>query len=77
VNNPCWTGWEVRAIISLAMSTEPGISVLYSREQIAAAVERLQTQIADDYSVKYPLLIGVLEGSFLFGSDAYSGTQAD
>lgn len=43
--------------------------LLYTREQIQEAVQRLATQIRNDYRSRRPLLIGVLKGSFVFMAD--------
>jgi len=51
------------------MSSEPEPRVLISREQIAAAVKRLAAEITRDYLGKYPLLVGILKGSFMFLAD--------
>jgi hypoxanthine phosphoribosyltransferase len=51
------------------MSSEVKLSVLFTAEEIAAAVERLAAEIRRDYSDKNPILIGVLKGSFVFLAD--------
>lgn len=43
--------------------------VLFSREQLAAAVAAVGKQITDDYAGKRPLLIGILKGSVIFMAD--------
>jgi len=43
--------------------------VLFSEDEIKQAVARLATEIRQDYQGKQPLLIGVLEGSFVFMAD--------
>ncbi|MCQ2110628.1 MAG: hypoxanthine phosphoribosyltransferase [Bacteroidaceae bacterium] len=40
-----------------------------SEEQILAAVKRVASEINRDYEGKNPLLLGVLNGSFMFASD--------
>jgi hypoxanthine phosphoribosyltransferase len=43
--------------------------VLISREEIAAAVDRLAAEISRDYYDKCPLLVAVLKGAFVFLAD--------
>ena len=43
--------------------------ILFSRLEIEAAVSRLATEIRRDYHGKYPLLVGILKGSFVFMAD--------
>jgi len=43
--------------------------VLFSEDEIKQALARLATEIRQDYQGKQPLLIGVLEGSFVFMAD--------
>lgn len=45
------------------------LKVLYSREEIEAAINRLAEKIALEYRGRNPVLIGVLKGSFIFMSD--------
>jgi len=45
------------------------LKLLYSRQQIDAAVSRLAGQISADYRGKDPLVIGVLKGAVIFLSD--------
>jgi hypoxanthine phosphoribosyltransferase len=45
------------------------LSLLLSREEIAARVEELATQIRRDYVGKDLLLVGVLKGAFVFLAD--------
>jgi len=45
------------------------LKVLISREKIKNAVAKLANEIKEDYRGKYPLLIGVLKGSFVFMAD--------
>lgn len=40
-------------------------------EQIKARVSELAQQINEEYAGKYPLIIGVLNGSFIFASDLF------
>jgi hypoxanthine phosphoribosyltransferase len=51
------------------MDSQPKLHVLFKRQEIAAAVSRLATEISRDYRDKHPLLIGVLKGAFIFLSD--------
>ena len=51
------------------MDAELKPRVLYRRDEIAAAVQRLAGDIGRDYRGKCPLLIGVLKGSFMFMAD--------
>ena len=53
----------------MVMGSQPEPRVLFRREEIAATVERLAAEIKRDYQDKYPLLIGVLKGSFMFMAD--------
>ncbi len=51
------------------MASEPKLSILFTSEQIAAAVNRLASEIKRDYLDKNPILIAVLKGSFMFLAD--------
>jgi len=51
------------------MSSQPKPHILFSREEIEATVKRLAAEIRKDYQGKYPLLIGILKGSFMFMAD--------
>ena len=51
------------------MDSQPRLRVLFSRQEIAATVSRLATEISQDYHDKYPLLISILKGSFMFLAD--------
>jgi len=51
------------------MSSQSEPCILLSREEIAAAVERLAAEIKRDYIATPPLLIGILKGSFMFMAD--------
>ncbi len=48
------------------MTAETRFHVLFTREEISAAVERLAAKIEKDYPGKNPLLIGMLKGAFIF-----------
>lgn len=43
--------------------------ILYSREEIDAAISRLAGSITADYEDKYPVIISILKGSFMFTAD--------
>jgi hypoxanthine phosphoribosyltransferase len=47
----------------------PSLKILYTREQIAAQVRRLGSEIERDFSDREILLVCVLKGSFLFFAD--------
>ena len=51
------------------MSSEPKLSVLFTKDEIAATVSRLAAEIRRDYLDKNPILIAVLKGSFMFLAD--------
>ncbi len=51
------------------MASQTKLSVLFTSEQIAAAVKRLAAEIKRDYRGKQPVLIGILKGSFVFLAD--------
>jgi hypoxanthine phosphoribosyltransferase len=51
------------------MSNKQNPCILINRNDIAAAVSKLATEINRDYYDKYPLLIGILKGSFMFMAD--------
>ena len=51
------------------MTSLPGLDILFSSDEIQAAVKRLAAEIRDDYQGKHPLLIGILKGSFVFMAD--------
>jgi len=51
------------------MDSQPELNILFTRKEIEAAVKRLAAEIKEDYQGKYPLLIGVLKGSFMFMAD--------
>ena len=51
------------------MDSEPKLTPLFTREEIAATVRRLAAEIGRDYRDKHPVLIGVLKGSFMFLAD--------
>ena len=51
------------------MSAQPKLHILLTRQEIAATIGRLATEISRDYQDKHPLLIGILKGSFMFMAD--------
>jgi hypoxanthine phosphoribosyltransferase len=57
------------------MTAEPGVqgdvtlTLLFSRQAIAARVRELATQISRDYAGRTLLLIGILKGAFVFLAD--------
>jgi hypoxanthine phosphoribosyltransferase len=51
------------------MGSQPKLRILFNRQEIAATVSRLSAEISQDYHDKYPLLIGILKGSFMFMAD--------
>ena len=51
------------------MGSQPKLQILFNRQEIAATVSRLAAEIGQDYHDKYPLLIGILKGSFMFMAD--------
>jgi len=48
---------------------EDKLKILFTKDEIAAAVSRLAAEISRDYRDKHPLLIAVLKGSFIFLAD--------
>jgi len=53
----------------VAMSSQPKPRILFTRDEIEAAVKRLAAEIKKDYYGKQPILICVLKGSFMFMAD--------
>ena len=51
------------------MHSEPRLKTLFTRQEIEAAVKRLAAGIGRDYCGKYPLLLGILTGPFMFMAD--------
>jgi len=51
------------------MNSQPKLHTLFRRDKIEATVKRLAAEIKEDYHGKYPLLVGVLKGSFMFMAD--------
>ena len=51
------------------MSAQFNPRILFDRYDIAATVNKLAAEITRDYQGKYPLLTGILKGSFMFMAD--------
>ncbi|MFC2070373.1 hypoxanthine phosphoribosyltransferase [Chloroflexota bacterium] len=51
------------------MNPQESNRILFSKEEINAAVKRLASEIEKDYKGKNPLLLGILKGSFIFLAD--------
>ncbi len=51
------------------MGAQPELRILLAKEEIETAVRRLAAEIRGDYQDKYPLLVGILKGSFMFMAD--------
>jgi len=51
------------------MGSEPKLTLLFTRDEIEAAVRKLAAEISRDYRDKHPILIAVLKGSFMFLAD--------
>ena len=51
------------------MASEPKLSILFTKDEIETAVNRLAAEIKRDYLNKNPILIAVLKGSFMFLAD--------
>jgi hypoxanthine phosphoribosyltransferase len=51
------------------MVSPPKLSILFTRDEIAATVNRLAAEIRRDYLTKHPILIAILKGSFMFLAD--------
>ena len=51
------------------MGAQPELRILLPKEEIETAVRRLAAEIRGDYQDKYPLLVGILKGSFMFMAD--------
>ena len=57
------------AIPSPVSDADASLSLLYSRETIAGEVNRLAEEISRDYRRLNPLIIGALNGAFIFMAD--------
>jgi hypoxanthine phosphoribosyltransferase len=51
------------------MGSQPKLSILFTKKEIEATVNRLAAEITQDYLTKHPILIAVLKGSFMFLAD--------
>ena len=51
------------------MTGEPGLTLLWSADEIAARVRELAREIDRDYADETPVLVGVLKGGFVFLAD--------
>jgi len=51
------------------MKPEAKLTILFTKDEIAATVGRLAAEISHDYRDKNPILIAVLKGSFMFLAD--------
>lgn len=51
------------------MGSEPKLSILFTKDEIEAAVNRLAAEIRRDYLNKNPILVAILKGSFMFLAD--------
>ena len=51
------------------MKPSPRLEVLFTREEIRSAIERIAALIQRAYGDKIPLLVGILKGSFMFMAD--------
>ena len=51
------------------MNALPKPEILLTKEEIEKQVARLAQEISRDYDGKYPLLLGILKGSFVFMAD--------
>jgi hypoxanthine phosphoribosyltransferase len=61
---------EIGEKISVStMSSQPGLTLLYTAAEIAAAVDKIAAEITRDYRNRSPVLVGILKGSFVFLSD--------
>jgi len=49
--------------------SQPEPSILITRDEIEAVVRRLAVEIKRGYQDKFPLLLGILKGSFVFMAD--------
>ncbi len=51
------------------MDSQAKLHILIQRDEIATVVRRLAAEISKDYRDKYPILIGVMKGAFIFMAD--------
>ncbi len=59
----------VKVIIPIVMNAQAEPQVLYSQAEIRDTVCRLASQISQDYRGNFPILLGILKGSFMFMAD--------
>lgn len=57
------------SIIPIEMNLSSAPKILFSRQKVDTALEKLAAEITRDYKDKNPLVIGILKGSFIFASD--------
>ena len=51
------------------MSSQLKPHIIFPKEEIEATVRRLAAEVSKDYQDKYPLVLGVLKGCFIFMAD--------
>jgi hypoxanthine phosphoribosyltransferase len=51
------------------MGSQPKLSILFTRDEIEATINKLAAEIRQDYLTKHPILVAVLKGSFMFLAD--------
>lgn len=51
------------------MVSPDSLEVLITEEEVGRLVKRLAREISEDFRDKYPLLLGILKGSFVFMAD--------
>ncbi len=51
------------------MVSPDSLEVLITEEEVGRLVKRLAGEISEDFRDKYPLLLGILKGSFVFMAD--------
>ncbi|HSM24186.1 MAG TPA: hypoxanthine phosphoribosyltransferase [Anaerolineaceae bacterium] len=56
---------------------QPVSQILYDQDQIAERISILASQINTDYENKYPILVGVLKGVFIFMADLMRKIEID
>ena len=50
--------------------------LLFAREELAAAVKRLAQELDRDYRHRYPVVVGILKGAFVFLTDLVQQMEA-
>src|SRR6185312_14626581 len=63
--------------VCMVTTTSQGLQVLYTRQQIAARVRELGTQITRDLDGEKLVMVGVLKGAAFFLSDLSRSIQVD